>query len=100
MTKDRILYNGKLTRPEAVNLGIKNRGFRYGDGLFETMRMFDGKMPFLEIHLERLNSGIEMLEMELPFQIMALIIGNMRFGGLLNIIVKNIQNKRRIIEFA
>lgn len=66
MGKDRILYNGKLADPDEVKLTLENRGFRYGDGLFETMRMFDGKMPFLESHLERLNAGIEMLALELP----------------------------------
>jgi branched-chain amino acid aminotransferase len=66
MGKDRILYNGMLANPEDVKLTLENRGFRYGDGLFETMRMFDGKMPFLESHLERLNAGIEMLQLELP----------------------------------
>jgi branched-subunit amino acid aminotransferase/4-amino-4-deoxychorismate lyase len=66
MSKDRILYNGMLANPKEVKLTLENRGFRYGDGLFETMRMFDGKMPFLELHLERLNEGIEMLQLELP----------------------------------
>lgn len=66
MGKDRILYNGKLANPDEVKLTLENRGFRYGDGLFETMRMFDGKMPFLESHLERLNEGIKMLQLELP----------------------------------
>jgi branched-subunit amino acid aminotransferase/4-amino-4-deoxychorismate lyase len=66
MSKDRILYNGKLADPDEVKLTLENRGFRYGDGLFETMRMFDGKMPFLELHLERLNKGIKMLQLKLP----------------------------------
>jgi|AntRauTorckE5430_2_1112549.scaffolds.fasta_scaffold02568_2 branched-chain amino acid aminotransferase len=66
MGKGIILYNGMLVKQNEVKLTLENRGFRYGDGLFETMRMFDGKMPFLELHLERLNAGIEMLQLELP----------------------------------
>ena len=66
MNKDRILYNGMLANPKEVKLTLENRGFRYGDGLFETMRMFDGKMPFLDLHLERLDTGIKMLQLELP----------------------------------
>jgi branched-subunit amino acid aminotransferase/4-amino-4-deoxychorismate lyase len=66
MSRDRILYNGKLAIPEEVKLNLNNRAFRYGDGLFETMRMFEGKMPFLELHLERLQTGIDMLQLDLP----------------------------------
>lgn len=65
-TKDRIIFNGRLSKKKDILLSLDNRGFRYGDGIFETMRMFDGKLPFLENHINRLQQGIDFLDLELP----------------------------------
>jgi len=62
---DRIIFNGSLIKREEVKFSIDNRGFRYGDGIFETMRMFDGKLPFLEEHIHRLKAGMSLLQLEL-----------------------------------
>ncbi len=35
-----------------------NRGFLYGDGFFETIRVIDGKAPLLQFHLERIYDAI------------------------------------------
>lgn len=43
-----------------------NRAFRYGDGLFETIRMFEGRLPFLDFHWKRLSEGMKALKMEVP----------------------------------
>lgn len=64
--KQRIIYNGTLIKKETVRLSLENRGFRYGDGIFETIRVFDGKVPFLNQHIERLSLGIETLQLALP----------------------------------
>lgn len=66
ITKDRIIFNGQLAEKKNIVLSLDNRGFRYGDGIFETMRMFDGKLPFLEKHIERLEKGIDFLGLKLP----------------------------------
>ncbi|MGK6352711.1 aminotransferase class IV [Parapedobacter sp. DT-150] len=48
---------------EAIFTG-DNRGFRYGDGVFETMRWMDGDIRFLRLHVERLHRGMNMLQLE------------------------------------
>jgi branched-subunit amino acid aminotransferase/4-amino-4-deoxychorismate lyase len=53
-----INYNGKILGKENLLFGIDNRAFQYGDSLFETIRVFDGKIPFLSHHIERLTSGM------------------------------------------
>ncbi|MBS7326852.1 MAG: aminodeoxychorismate lyase [Thiopseudomonas sp.] len=49
----------------AVGLALTDRGLAYGDGLFETMRVTDGQINWLELHLQRLQSGCQRLRIDL-----------------------------------
>lgn len=42
-------------------LSVADRGLGFGDGLFETMRLAAGRIPLLEYHLDRLESGCRVL---------------------------------------
>lgn len=46
-----------------------DRGFAYGDGLFETMRARRGTVPWWEAHWARMTAGAERLRMALPDQV-------------------------------
>lgn len=43
-----------------------NRGYRYGDGLFETMKMENGRLRLVSFHIDRLWSGMQLLKLEIP----------------------------------
>jgi branched-subunit amino acid aminotransferase/4-amino-4-deoxychorismate lyase len=43
-----------------------NRSFKYGDGLFETLRLINNKVVFLKEHFERLEKGFEILGFDKP----------------------------------
>jgi len=43
-----------------------NRAFRYGEGLFETMRMQGGKIPLFDLHWQRLTNDLPKLYFNLP----------------------------------
>lgn len=45
-------------------LTVANRGFRYGDGLFESMRMMNGKVKFADLHADRIQRGMKALKIE------------------------------------
>ncbi|GAA4774423.1 MULTISPECIES: aminotransferase class IV [Flavobacterium] len=45
---------------------LHNRGFLYGDALFETVKILDGKILFLEDHYFRLMASMRILRMEIP----------------------------------
>ena len=56
-----VNYNGRLVSPETPLFQAGNRGFRYGDGVFESL-FFDGvRMPLLHMHLQRLFAGMQAL---------------------------------------
>lgn len=61
-----INYNGKMLDSAGPIVEVGNRGLRYGDGLFETMKMLNGKIVFEADHLSRLWSGMAVLQFELP----------------------------------
>lgn len=57
------LYAGDA-RADAI--APAHRGIAYGDGLFETMRIHDGHVPWWERHYARLRHGATRLAMRLP----------------------------------
>jgi len=61
-----INYNGKIQPPNQVSLSVFNRGFAYGDAVFETLRISSGKIFFWEDHYFRLMSSMRILRMEIP----------------------------------
>ena len=61
-----INYNGELLPANTPIIAADNRGLRYGDGLFETMRMFNDRIPLWDFHAERFFNGLHKLKFELP----------------------------------
>lgn len=59
-----INYNGEIVPAVQPVLTIANRAFRYGDGLFESMRYLNGKLRFAELHAERLQRGMIALKLD------------------------------------
>lgn len=43
-----------------------NRGYRYGDGLFETLKIENGRLRLFSFHIDRLWSGMQLLKLEIP----------------------------------
>lgn len=58
-------YNGTLIQQDQPVIRSSNRSFRYGDGVFETIRVINGKPQLLEKHFQRLLEGCKILNYEL-----------------------------------
>jgi 4-amino-4-deoxychorismate lyase len=52
----------------AASVPAIDRGLQYGDGLFETMRVRNGRIAFIEMHLDRLFSGAARLGLDPPMR--------------------------------
>ena len=59
-----INFNGKITDPS--DQLINNRGFLYGDGVFETLIIFNNKILFWEDHYFRLMSSMRIIRLDIP----------------------------------
>lgn len=61
-----ICLNGKILRAEDPVLLASNRGYRYGDALFETMKVASKNILLETYHFERLFAGLRLLQFEVP----------------------------------
>ena len=61
-----ISLNGKIQPGDQPALLVSNRGYRYGDGLFETMKVVNERIQLEQFHFERLFAGLSLLRFEIP----------------------------------
>ncbi len=66
MNEHFFIYNNEFFRAGVPVISVQNRSFRYGDGLFETMRMYNGRIINADFHFERLLRGMKLLDFEIP----------------------------------
>ena len=58
--------NGHILKEIDVSLSVNNRGFNYGDAVFETIKVSHSKILFWEDHYFRLMASMRILRMEIP----------------------------------
>lgn len=61
-----VWLNSDLVRAEEARISVIDRGFTLGDGLFETMRAYGGRIFRLRDHLERLARSAARIGLPLP----------------------------------
>ena len=59
-----IFNNNYIT--EAFSCALNDRALQFGDGLFETIRIINGKAQLLNYHLDRLHEGAKALRFNVP----------------------------------
>jgi len=60
-----INYNGEILSSDTT-LSITNRGFLYGDGVFESLKIVKNKILFFEDHYFRLMASMRIVRMKIP----------------------------------
>ena len=86
-----VYINGLFWTIDKANISVLDRGFTYGDGLFETMRVHAGKIFRLEHHLNRLFQSARSIFIELPItrnEIRSAIYAAIKLNGLSDSIVR------------
>ena len=65
-SKNMVNLNGQLLPVLPESFALLQRAAFYGDGLFETVRAFEGQVPFWPLHWERFSNGMKVLGFETP----------------------------------
>ena len=63
-----LIYNGQLLPSGDALVSADSRALRYGDGIFETIKVIDGRILFLDDHILRMQDGMRILLMSLPIE--------------------------------
>jgi branched-chain amino acid aminotransferase len=80
-----VFLNGKFVPAAEARVSVFDRAFTYGDGIFETLRVYGGKPFAWELHLARWNRAAEFLRLKCPVPENELLIAALRLideGGL------------------
>ena len=64
--KNLAYYNGKITSIEDMMIPANDRGFYFGDGIYEVAMVFNRKIFALEDHLDRMANSAALVRIELP----------------------------------
>jgi len=62
MAENTVFFNGTFYKGSEIPAFMLDRGLFFGDGVFESMRCYEGKIPGLEHHLNRLMHGLNALK--------------------------------------
>lgn len=61
-----VFLEGKFIEESEASIPLTDRGFLFGDGIFTTMRVFEGKVEGLKTHLIHLQSQCAAINIEYP----------------------------------
>lgn len=102
-----ISVNGSLLKEKEICISPMSGGYMYGYGLFETVKVYEGKAIFIEEHIERLIKGCEELKLKINNHLNSIkeycdefiLANNLKFGAIKVLYAKNTENYDLIISF-
>ncbi|MFQ5898294.1 MAG: branched-chain-amino-acid transaminase [Candidatus Methylomirabilia bacterium] len=81
----RYWIDGSLFPKEEAKVSVLDHGFLYGDGVFEGIRAYNGRVFRLEEHLDRLWQGAQTIQLQIPLsrdELRAALLETLRVNGL------------------
>lgn len=64
-----VVFNGQVMEKEQVVINYEDRGYQFGDGIYEVIRVYNGKLFTAKEHLQRLEASARKIKMEIPYSI-------------------------------
>jgi branched-chain amino acid aminotransferase len=80
-----IYLDGRFVQKEEAKVSVFDHGLLYGDGVFEGIRAYNGKVFRLDSHIDRLYDSAKTINLELPFpkkKMKDLVLQTLRKNGL------------------
>ena len=66
---DYVILNGQILERTEAKVDIEDRGYQFGDGIYEVIRVYNGKFFTADEHLTRLFESAEKIGMSLPYNL-------------------------------
>ena len=93
MAEYKVYLNGKFVPEAEATISVYDHGFLYGDGVFEGIRAYHGRIFRLKEHVDRLYESAKAIALEIPMtkdEMAALLLESCRVNGLRNAYVRPI----------
>ena len=65
----KICINGTFVDEKKAKISALDNGFLYGDGIYDTMRTYNGKILELDLHLKRIKKSTEKIGIKCPWSL-------------------------------
>jgi len=62
-----VLWNDRLVKDEEIRLSKEDRGYQFGDGIYEVIRVYEGNMFTATEHIDRLYESADKIKLVIPF---------------------------------
>src|SRR5215213_10062802 len=62
-----VNVNGTITSDRDAVVSVFDHGFIYGEGVYETLRTYGGRMFLYDRHMRRLRNSARLIDLEIPF---------------------------------
>ena len=67
MTEKKVYLNGEYLPLSEAKISVLDRGFLFGDGVYEVIPAYSGTLFCLEAHLQRLKNSLNAIRLNVPF---------------------------------
>lgn len=62
-----VLYQDQVVKREDVQIDLEDRGYHFGDGIYEVVRIYEGQAFTAKEHFERFFQSAEKIDMKVPY---------------------------------
>ncbi|WP_407372465.1 D-amino-acid transaminase [Carnobacterium sp.] len=63
----KVIWNNQIVERSEVKIDMEDRGYQFADGIYDVVRVYNGKFFMLDEHVNRLFSSAEKIELVMPF---------------------------------
>src|SRR5947209_14717646 len=62
-----VNVNGRISDEQEAVISVFDHGFLYGEGIYETLRTYNGRLFLFDRHMRRLRNSARLIELAIPF---------------------------------
>lgn len=65
----KVFFNGKIVNSDSPTIRVLDRGMTFGDGLYDVVKVVNGKFPFIEDHVKRLERSSKFFKIKFEYDL-------------------------------